>query len=341
MNSNKTQIPFHGGMNFGFKAPRGYFSSPEGQAQPERMAALNINGVALIVSVYMDTYASTTVYSDFVETPSDDEVRLIIERFHQAGIRVMLKPFLVLKDSTWQGGFTPPVAREEITAGVVIPYRELWTASFRAMLAHYADLARECGVESLCLGNEYHGLEGFNDEWRSIVAAVRERYAGLLTSDFVQHSLDARKIDPAVGDWWRELDFLGMSFYPPFPKADASTEEIVASLQPRVRELRELCAGFDKPLVFSECGMRSTSYDTAGAHGYHSRGTYDGHIQGRFLEAIFAAFRPEPWWRGLVWWKWDEHQNRPNFHIDPAGPQTFTVDGKPSGEVMRRLYGTL
>jgi len=328
-------------MNFGFKAPRGYFASAEGMVQPERMAALNINRVALIVSVYMDTYASTNVYGDFVETPSDGEVKALIARFHAAGIQVMLKPFLVLKDSTWQGGFTPPVAREEITAGVVIPYREKWTASFRAMLLHYADLARECGVESLCIGNEYHGVEGLNEEWRSVVAAVRERFPNLLTSDFVQHSLDSRRTEPAVGDWWRELDFLSMSFYPPFPKADASTEEIVESLQPRVREFRALCAEFDKPLVFAECGMRSTSYDAAGAHGYHAQGTYDGHIQGRFLEAIFAAFRPEPWWRGLVWWKWDEHQRRPNFFTDPAGPQTFTVDGKPSADVMRRVYAEL
>jgi len=55
--STKT-IPFHCGMNLGFKAPRGYFSSAEGMAQLERMAALNIDRVALIVSVYMDHCAN-------------------------------------------------------------------------------------------------------------------------------------------------------------------------------------------------------------------------------------------------------------------------------------------
>ena len=334
--STKT-TPFHCGMNFGFKAPRGYFASAEGMAQPERMAALNIDRVALIVSVYMDHCASTTIYSDFIETPSDEEVQRIIERFHQVGIRVMLKPFLVLKDSVWQGGFTP-TEPYEITAGVVSNYREKWAASFRAMLSHYADLAQRCGVESICIGNEYHGVEHFNPEWRDSVAAVRERFQGLVTSDFVQPTLNRRKVDPQVGQWWQELDFLSMSFYPAFPKADATTEEIVESLQPHVRELRELCAAYSKPLVFAECGMRSTSFDPAGAYGYHGQGTYDGHMQGRFLEGIFAAFRPEPWWRGLVWWKWDEHQHRANYFTDPAGPQTFTVDGKPSSEVMSRLY---
>ena len=328
-------IPFHCGMNFGFKAPRGYFASAEGMAQPERMAALNIDRVALIVSVYMDHCASTNIYSDFIETPSDEEVQRIIERFHQAGIRVMLKPFLVLKDSLWQGGFTP-VEPYEITAGVFSSYREKWAASLRAMLSHYADLAQRCGVESICIGNEYHGVEHFTKEWREAVAAVRERFQGLVTSDFVP--FDRRKVPPQFGEWWHDLDFLSLSFYPAFPKADASTEEIVESLQPDVLELRELCAAYAKPLVFAECGMRSTSFDPQGSSGYHGQGTYDGHIQGRFLEGVFAAFRTEPWWRGLVWWKWDEHQHRDNFFTDPAGVQGFTIDGKPAAQTLKRLY---
>jgi hypothetical protein len=331
-------IPFHCGMNFGFKAPRGYFASPEGMAQPERMAALNIDRVALIVSVYMDDYASTNIYSDFIETPSDEEVQRIIERFHQVGIRVMLKPFIVLKDSTWQGMFRPPPA-QEITAGVRIDYRAQWAASLRAMLSHYADLAQRCGVESICIGNEYHSVEGFNQEWRAAVAAVRARFSGLVTSDFVHNTIRERAACfHDMGDWWKDLDFLSMSFYPRFPKPEATVAEIAESLQPQVKQLRALSEEFQKPLVFAECGMRSTGFDPSGAAGFKGEGRYDGHIQGRFLEGIFAAFRPEPWWRGLVWWKWDEHQHRANFFSDPAGPQTFTVDGKPSSEVMSRLY---
>ncbi len=335
------EIPFHCGMNIGFKAPRGYFASAEGMAQPARMAALNINRVALIVSVYMDTYASTTVYSDFVETPADGEVEALVARFHELGIQVMLKPFLVFKDSTWQGMFRPPYAME-ITEGVRIDYRAMWAKSFRSMLAHYAELAERCGIESICIGNEYHSVEGFNKEWREAVAAVRERFSGLVTSDFVLMTInERRKLYANMGDWWRELDFLSLSFYPPFPTPDAATAEIAASLQPRVEELRALCAEFAKPLVFAECGMRSTGFDPSGAAGFKGEGKYDGHVQGRFLEGVVAAFRSEPWWRGLVWWKWDEHQRRANFFTDPAGPQTFTVDGKPSADVLRRLYTEL
>lgn len=334
-------IPFHRGMNFGFKAANGYFRSAEALAAPAQMAELNINRVALIVSVCMDTYASTTIYRDFIETPDDREVEQIIERFHAAGIKVMLKPFIVLKDGTWQGTFRPP-HDSEITEGVRPGYRQKWGESLRAMLRHYAVLAQRCGIESICIGNEYYGVEGFNKEWRAAIAAIREEYTGLITSDFVQMTLsDLKKISPDAGDWWRDLDFLSMSFYPSFPKPDASTAEIAKSLQPNVEELRALCAEFNKPLVFAECGMRSTGFDPSGAAGYKGEGRYDGHIQGRFLEGVVAAFRDETWWRGMVWWKWDEHQKRPNFFTDHAGPQTFTVLGKPSADVMKKIYGEL
>lgn len=336
--SQPSDLPFHCGMNLGFKAPRGFFSSQEAVAIPERLSALGVNRVALIVSVYMDDYASTTVYSDFTETPSDQEVQTFIARLHESGLRVMLKPFLVFKDSLWQGVFSPPIGRTQITEGVVVPYREKWVASFRAMLLHYAELAASCGVESICVGNEYSGIEGFNAEWREILSSMRERFSGLLTSDFVEGPLRQRQHDPTIGEWWHDLDFLCLSFYPAFPKADATIDEIVTSLQPRVQQLRDLCAAFRKPLVFGECGMRSTGFDVAGTAGFHTEGRYDGDIQGRYLEGIFAAFHREPWWRGLIWWKWDEHQQRPNFFTDPAGPQTFTIEGKPSAETLGRLY---
>ena len=56
------------------------------------------------------------------------------------------------------------------------------------------------------------------------------------------------------------------------------------------------------------------------------------------LEAKFTLFEKEPWCLGFMWWKWDEQNNRPEFHDDPAGDKGFTVRGKPAQEVMRRLY---
>ena len=73
--------------------------------------------------------------------------------------------------------------------------------------------------------------------------------------------------------------------------------------------------------------------------GWAPGGRYDGQEQANYLEALLTAFRDEPWWYGLYWWKWDEQNYRPEMHDDPAGDKGFTVSGKPAQQVMRRLYG--
>jgi len=58
------------------------------------------------------------------------------------------------------------------------------------------------------------------------------------------------------------------------------------------------------------------------------------------MEAVWKAFADESWFRGMFWWKWEEHQahSRSNYYTDPAGDQGFTIEGKPAEETIKRLY---
>ena len=56
------------------------------------------------------------------------------------------------------------------------------------------------------------------------------------------------------------------------------------------------------------------------------------------MEASFQTFTQVPGWMGLFWWKWDETQNRPQYHGDPNGDRGFTIQGKPAEAVMRRWF---
>jgi hypothetical protein len=59
------------------------------------------------------------------------------------------------------------------------------------------------------------------------------------------------------------------------------------------------------------------------------------------MQALSRAFQDEPWYRGSFWWKWEEHQAhaRPQYYVDPAGDQGFTIGGKPAAETLKHLYG--
>ena len=72
---------FFKGVNFGFYARNGYYSSPEGVRQIDKIAALGTPWVCLISTVMQETFVSTRQFRDFRITPSDDELIQAIDRW--------------------------------------------------------------------------------------------------------------------------------------------------------------------------------------------------------------------------------------------------------------------
>jgi hypothetical protein len=162
--------------------------------------------------------------------------------------------------------------------------------------------------------------------------------------------------------WFRDLDSLGTSFYPPLSGDDGRNigsrgENMYAKVKgdnhivraeapspgcaPDSAEMKEWLDGprqyfakmvqqLGKPFYLSECGCRSTSTALASAGSVADmNGRYDGEKQAYFLDCIMHSFWNEPWWMGLYWWKWDEHLDRSHYAADPRGDQGLTIWGKP------------
>lgn len=331
------------GMNFGFAAPRGWYGSPEGLAQISKMKALNIDWVAPHVTFVQHSYASTRVFMDFVRTPGDAEVLTWCRAAREAGLKVMLKPILEPMDGSWRGMITQPPDRDNSECTELVTQsclRSTWQKSFCQAVMHYARLAVEAEVECFCMGAEYEQVERYGEMWEKLIPEVREIYSGLLTYEFTPGNVSLRKIRPGVGDWWGLLDFLGFSAYGDNKTEEAPIEDFVEGLQARKEEAAGLSRELGLPLALLETGRRSTRGLKGPAHDFMAQGRYDGEIQARYMEAVHQAFSKEDWFRGFLWWKWDEHQGdaRPNYYTDPAGDQGFTIDGKPAAETMRRLY---
>lgn len=333
---------FHCGMNFGFAAPRGWYGSDAGMAQIARMKALHINWVAAHVTVVQEAYHSSRIFQDFEHTPADEEIVAWVAACHEQGIKVMLKPIIEPMDGTWRGIIVPPT--DAHVFGDARPgYRSKWVASLQRMLTHYARVAAKSGADTLCLGSEYHRVQGWNKEWRAVLKAVRGEYGGPVTNEFVPHDLRERKLYPDIGEWWGDLDYLGYSTYPSSRKPDATVEDLVEAMQGERQVVAELRKTFGLPVVLAEIGCRSSGTGAASASGFTAEGRFDGEVQARYLTAVCRVFGNEAACRGIYWWKWDEHQSehRPNYYTDPAGDQGFTIDGKPAADVLRREYGNI
>ena len=336
---------FHRGMNFGFAAPRGWYGSEEALAQIDKMKALNINWVAAHITFVQETYASKRVFFDPEFTPGDKEVVTWVKAAHEAGLKVMLKPILEPLDGIWRGVVDPPKDGPSTFARLAPSFdnQSQWVKTFKAVLSHYIGLAAAAEADCLCLGAEYWKVEIYDFMWNEIITEARERYAGPVSYEFTPHGLRDRAMLPRRIGWWKKLDFLGFSAYGVNKTPEAPVEDFVDGLQERKREAAQLAADLDMPLMLLETGRRSTRGLAGSAADFGSEGVYDGDVQARYYEAVFQTFMDEPWFRGVYWWKWDEHQaeRRPQYFTDPAGDQGFVIDGKPAADVLKRRYADL
>ena len=100
------------------------------------------------------------------------------------------------------------------------------------------------------------------------------------------------------------------------------------------REIENICnLGVNYSVDAFEIVIRETDIPSFFA-GCCSR-SYDGESQANYLTGVVRAFSSRPWWKGLMWWKWDEQQKRPHY-TQPHGDTGFTIHDKPAAQVMRR-----
>jgi hypothetical protein len=329
--------PIHKGMTFGFYARNGYYGSPQARLEVDRMAETGIQWVCVVATVLQETFASGRQFRDFRITPADDELRDIIDYIHQRGMKVQLRPMLECWDGTQRIHISFP-GDNEIMPGKPIRHASRWFESMTDRTLHYARLATRAGCEAYGLDSEIDHITHFNDQWKQVVAAARSVYSGHLTSSHtsvVNFLRDLQRPD----HWFRDLDSLGTSFYDPASdKPNATLNEMVAFLQPRLEHHRAVAKLYGKPYYFGEIGCCATTGATQLPYFWNNNGGYDGQEQANYLEAVLRTFWNEPWWMGLYWWKWDEQNDRPQFRTDPRGDKGFTLYGKPAAEVMKRWY---
>ena len=269
------------------------------------LKATGANSVAIIATWYQNDANSTTIAPDPQRSPTDASVRTAIARAKALGLKVMLRPMVDSQNGSFRGAFTP----SSVSA---------WFTSYRAMISHYASLAAAEGVDSMQVGVEYKSLSGNEAEWRSVVAAVRARYAGELT--YAANWDEYQNVR-----WWDAVDTIGIDAY--FPLASATA----AAWDTWIAQIATVQARFAKPVVFTEIGYTSTlnNLSTPWAIG----GTYDGPSQQVAYDAMFRAFETKSWFRGMYVWNWST-----NPLAGGVGHTGHTPQNKPGQATMTAWY---
>lgn len=299
--------PIHA-VNFAPFSPRGAFSTPQAKAG---LCAMKEQTCADTV-IFCPGAVQATPFVEQIDfqgehTTSDEELLDMTHLARQLGLRVFWKPTVNCLDGTWRARisfFDHDVPCETKWSG--------WFASYRAFQLHFARLAQQAGVELLILGCEMTQTEHREQEWRQLIAAIREVYTGAL-------SYNCDKYGEEYVSWWDALDVICSSGYYP-----------IDQMEQNLNRIEQTVNTLQKPFFFAEAGCMRVKGSAYRPNDWSLQGSVDPQEQAAWYQALFAACAARPWFGGTALWDWplkgQEKTNR------------YAFVGMPAQEVIRTYY---
>jgi hypothetical protein len=257
---------------------------------------LNINTVGLIVPLFQESQRATNPHRDPTRTPSDAQLRRVIDQAHARGLQVILLPYLLSDDGHWVGTLAPTNVAQ-------------WFRRWRTLLNQYAELAQATKTEILLIGWELETLLPEIEEWKKAIAEVRERFGGLLsyTTNFWADPDEYQR----VLDWspWEQLDFVGLSAYFELSrKEDPTVEELRQAWhadvhgQDLISDMAQLSETFGRCMVLWELGYESKAGTTQRPWDFLTPGPESEAEQSNAFLAAFQELGNESWLAGYSVW---------------------------------------
>jgi hypothetical protein len=307
--SNVNGPVFQKGMSYVSWPPN--FGSADSNESLRLLSLTNTEWVALCVFWYQENITSAEIYPSY-NTPSHISVIQAIQRIHELGMKVMLKPMIDPSDGNWRG-LIPPSAE--------------WFASYTNFMNFWAEFSQEHEVEMLCVGCEFKSNEGQTASWENVTAEVRQKYSGPIT--YAANWDNYENVH-----WWDSLDYVGIDAYFPLTnKNNPTVEELKAGWNPWVETMESWQATMNKPIVFTEIGYRSADGANKAPWDYSTPASLDLQEQVDCYNATFQTFNNKNWLYGFYWWNWE---TSPYAGGDSNGG--FTPQNKPVESLITSWY---
>ena len=246
----------------------------------------------------------------------------------QAGIKTLLKPHIWLRDreaDKWIGDI-------EMTSEADW---QAWFKNYSAFILYYARIAEQNQMEALCIGTELMKPAITREkDWRRLIHQIRQVYHGQLTYA-ANWYLEYEKIK-----FWDALDFIGVQGYFPLTKKNNPTlSELRAGWKPYLTDLEKIANKYQKPVVFTEVGYKSTPDAAIEPWKWPERGrapeqNESYQTQANCYEALFQTLWQKPWFGGTFIWKW-----YPQVRDNGRDHRDFTPQHKPAEKILAAWYG--
>ena len=318
------------GYTYGFMAKRGDYRSEEGIKSQELLYQTGINWMCLAVELTQETAHSTKIEFDFGKSSSDRDIMAAVERAHNKGIKVCLKPMVNCRDGVWRAYIN---FADSDFAGKD-PYWDKWFESYGNFMKYYAELAEETGCEMLCIGCEMCGTERKEKHWRALISEIRKIYSGKLIYNTNHGHEDDVK-------WFDAVDYIGTSAYFPVAREGGATSEEMQKVWLKIRDnMYKIYQKWQKKIVFIEIGCRSANGCAAMPWDFtHTDLPHDEDEQANFFDSCLKVFADQEWFGGVFWWDWstfiyDDKENA-------AKDNSFNIHLKKAEKVLQKWYNNI
>ncbi|GJM43590.1 MAG: hypothetical protein DHS20C21_04320 [Gemmatimonadota bacterium] len=300
------------GMTLGDWTRFGY-ASAQGRRALDDVAATGANRAVFIVTIRQATARSSS-FGSLPVTPDFQAFQLATDWARERSLGVVLKLHVDIEDGTWRGFLDPAD-------------KDAWFAEYLEFVRECAEAATRAEAVTLVVGTELGRLVGHEQDWRRVIAAAREAFAGEI--------LYAASWDE-VGQvpFWDAVDAIGVDAYYPVADSNAPSRlEILAAWQPWLARLDAIRKAVGRDVVFTEIGY--ASFDGAGMAPmtYDTGAATDLAEQADLYWAGLAAVADVSWIRGMYWWDWPLDES--------GGPMDdgFSPRGKPALDELRAAWG--
>jgi sugar phosphate isomerase/epimerase len=264
------------------------------------LKALGVNWIA--IHPYAGISPDGTVGGARIDRLYADPVWITrpIAEAHRLGLKIMIKPHIAYWGSSfrWRGE-------------IRFETEEQWQRFFETYerwITMVAELSG--GADAFVVGTELDATVHHQQQWRRIIAAVRNRLNVPLT-----YSANWDRFEEVR--FWDALDAIGIQSYFPLVAHDGlpSPQELEESWARIVDRLEEYGRRHDRRIILAELGYNRSSRAAARPWEYGQGGPDAEEVQGRCLTAALGALEGSEIVTGAFLWKWfpGERRWRGNF----------------------------
>ena len=303
----------------------GEFGTDAFKQSVDKLAADNANYISLIIPLYQSNTSSTDIQKGG-NTPTDAALISAITYAHSKGLKVMLKPHLETYTYEWRAYINPGD-------------RNAWFTNYGNMLAQYAKIAKDYGVEDFCLGAELISMASASvnsdntQAWKNLIAKIRGIYPGKLTysanwgpSGFVDEKNNIQ--------FWDSLDYIGIAAYFNLYSGSDSSADIKSVWNNYLSDIQGLSQKWNKNIVFTEIGYKSVDGARYEPWNYNRTGSADLAEQANLFDALFSYWNEKSFMKGVQIWDWKSDSS-----AGGAGNTDYTPQNKTAEGVIAQWFG--